>query len=313
MDYQSTLDKYIESYKSILLAKKHLVNLKTRLEQEKDLLQELRTVLDKEYEDLDQLERVSTKSLFHRILRNKKEQYELEKQEYLHAMLRVKECKKTIELLAFEAQVLEEKVSRERVVLQKLNHLLAHREQDIDQRYIKIKDQLMSIYRQVDRKIAYKKELQQALIVALKAQELLKKMIDLIKKAKSTEIWGINSFEKAKELKVKNSYIDQAQEQAYKIKPILQALEDELQDVYEFNAIKRFNKIEEFRHFNDIYYDRLISDWIVQNKIISALNYLKGSRDSVSRIVDSLKIQLKSTEHTIEYLRRRQEEIIIEH
>ena len=44
MDYQSTLDKYIESYKSILLAKKHLVNLKTRLEQEKDLLQELRSV-----------------------------------------------------------------------------------------------------------------------------------------------------------------------------------------------------------------------------------------------------------------------------
>lgn len=70
-------------------------------------------------------------------------------------------------------------------------------------------------------------------------------------------------------------------------------------------------RLDEFKYFNDIYYDRLISDWITSGKIYNALNYLIGKKNSMQRMVDTLKNEQKKTEKKIEELNAQKQQLIL--
>lgn len=312
MKNNSILEKLIEEYRSIILSKHHLEKLKDRLQLERNRLQELEAILDQKYNNLYQLEKLSLRALFYTMLQTKDEQFEIESQEYLHAVLQLKDCKKTIELLEFERKVLLSKVNKEKRVQDQLNHLFTEREEFISSKYASLKNQLIIANQKLDQELGYKREIYEALIVGLKARDVFTQMIALLVKAKDDVNWGAELPNKEELRHAKNSYLDQAQELSYKAKQLLQELMDEMEDIYMHKSIRRLNKFEEFKHFNDIYYDRLISDWMVQNRIVSTLNYLKGTMDSLKRIVETLKIQKKTTEKNIEYLNKRKDELILE-
>ena len=313
MPQNTDLEKLLADYQSIIHAKKHLANLKRRLEEEQKNLAELHFILEKEYRDVKKLENLSLTSLFHTFLGNKEEQYEIEKQEYLHAVLQYNECQKTVDLLSYEHDVLLEKVQREQPIYQQLTALLTERNQSIQQKYTRLQNQIIDIHEQIDKKIGYKQEVQEALSVNQKVAELIQEMITRVIKAKQSEDWGNPSLATSSGPQYsKLTYIDQAQQLSYKVRPLLQQLEEELEDVYKFKSIKRVSKVAELKHFNVIYYDYLISDWIIRKSIISTLNYIQGVRDTLQRIEQTLKAQLRTTEHDIDYLKKRKQEIILE-
>lgn len=310
MQQNADLEKLLAYYQSIIHAKKHLANLNQRLEEEQINLDDIHLILEKEYQDVKKFEGLSLASLFHTFLGKKEEQYEIEKQEYLNAVLKYNECEKTVDLLSYEKQVLLEKVQKEQEVYQQLTSLLTERNQLIQEKYAGLKNQIIEIHEQIDEKIAYKQEVQEALIVVRKAAELIQGMLTRVIKAQHSEEWGlINSGEPQLS---KDTYIDQAQQLSYKLKPLFQQLEDELEDVYRSKSIKRINKVAELKHFNEIYYDYLISDWIIRKQINSTLNYLNGVSDILQRIEQTLKAQLRVTDQAIDYLNKRKQEFILE-
>lgn len=313
MEQNTDLEKLLAYYQSIIHAKKHLAKLNQRLEEEELNLADLHFILEKEYQDVMKFESLSLTSLFHSFLGKKEEQYEIEKQEYLHAVLKYNECKKTVDLLNYEQQVLQEKVQREQEVYQQLNSWLTKRNQSIQQKYAGFKNQIIELHEQIDKKVAYKQEVQEALLVGQKAADLIQAMTTRVLKAQHVEEWGSHTLNNPGEPQFsKYTYIDQAQQLSYKFKPLFQQLEDELEDVYQFKSIKRVNKVAELKHFNEIYYDYLISDWIIRKKIVSTLNYLYGVRDTLQRIDQTLNAQLRKTEQDIGYLKKRKQEIILE-
>ena len=242
-------------------------------------------------------------------LGNKEAQYELEKQEYLQAVLKVKEGQKTVDLLSYEQEVLQAKVDREAAVYEQLTKLFTEREQRVEQKYAGLKNRIMDYHKQIDEKIAYKQEVQEALEACQAATTLIQDMIQLVRKAKQNEEWGVLLNENQG---INFSYIDDAQQISYKVKPLLQQLEEELEDVYKFKAIKRISKVKELKHFNEIYYDYLISDWIIRKKINSSINYISGVRDTLIRIKRTLITQQRSTEQAIIYLKKRMQELILD-
>lgn len=313
MQQNTDLEKLLADYQSIIHAKKHLSNLNQRLEEEEMYLEELHLILEKEYRDVRKLESLSLGSLFHTFLGKREEQYEIEKQEYLHAVLQYNEHKKTVDLLSYEQEVLQEKLQREQEVYQQLTSLLTKRNQLIEQKYAGLKNQIIGIHKQIDEKIGYKQEVQEALSVGQNAAVLIQDMITLVVKTKHKKEWGNASLIDPGNSEFRDyTYIDEAQQISYKVKPLFQQLEDELEDVYKFKSIKRINKVAELKHFNVIYYDYLISDWIIRKQINSTLNYLYGVRDTLQRIEQTLKAQERATEQSIEYLKKRKQEIILD-
>ncbi len=309
---QNKLDETIELYRSIKLARHHYTKLCVRLDEAERKLDLLTANLEKEHADVLRLEKTSLKGIFTKILINHEKQYEIEKQEYLYAVLQYNECIKTIELLEFEKKIIEEKLKIEKEIENQLHALLLARDTMISEKYPLLKKELVKLNKEYDHNLGYKRELHEAIIVGLKAQDILQKMIDHIQQAtKNQEMWGAYREMPKSYKEVSNSQIDKAHALSYKAKQYLQELEDELEDIYRYKSIRRFHRIEEFQHFHGIYYDRLISDWIIQKKLVSTVSNLIGIQDSVKQIVATLKIQLQQTERANEYLEQRKKEVLI--
>ncbi|MEO1514722.1 MAG: hypothetical protein AAFV95_06910 [Bacteroidota bacterium] len=311
MEKLQELEQLISYLKSIEMAKKHLANVKKRLSVERIELQHISRQLEETSQDVDKLSRLSVKSLFHSFLGNKEEQYELEKQEYLVAVLKYKEHKKTIELLEFEQKVLEEKVQKEGEAKKQLTQYISEREYQIGRRYPQIKDKLLLISKQIDENFAYKREVREAMIVCLKTQEIFNQMVQKLEKARGQTHWGPHHPITSATRESNNRYLDQASELSYKAKQLLLELQDELDDISAIKSTKRWGDFKEFQYFHDIYYDRLISDWMIIKRINSVLNYLKGKQHSLQRINHTLKLELNGTEKAIDYLNKHREEIIV--
>ena len=94
----TTIQQLIEAYQSALLAQKHYDKVKARLVKEQKQLTNLSATLEKEHLDVLKIEHLTQKGIFHRILGDQKQQYEIEKQEYLMATMAYNEAVKTVEL-----------------------------------------------------------------------------------------------------------------------------------------------------------------------------------------------------------------------
>ena len=178
--------------------------------------------------------------------------------------------------------------------------------------YPYLSEQLNSISEQFDADFSFQRELAEAIQIAKEVENVINQMIAYLQESKELDNWG-DTWQEIKQINYeRNMTIDKAVNLSCKAKQLLQELEEQLEDIYAVRSIKRFSRFEEFHHFNDIYYDRLISDWIVKKKIISSINFLIGTNDSVERVISTLTNQRNLTDRNISYLQSRQKEVILE-
>ena len=163
------------------------------------------------------METLSVSSLFQRILGNKKEQYEIEKQEYLQAVLKYKEYAKTMELMIYEQEVLEEKVAKEEKTLEILNELLLLRDVEISAKYLNFRNQLIQVNQETDAALGAQREAHEANIVGVKALVRLNEMIELLQKAHDLEAWGQRVEALGVRFKVEK-YVNEAHEISIQLK-----------------------------------------------------------------------------------------------
>ncbi|MEL6867587.1 MAG: hypothetical protein AAFP19_24395 [Bacteroidota bacterium] len=310
MNLQEEIAKFIEEHQSLQLAKSHLAELNRRIEENTWILKQLEDILEKEYQDVQQFEKMSIRGIFHKVLGNAQQQLEIEKQEYLHAVLKHKEQVQMLKMLEFERQVLEEKMSKEAEINQRLNELLNSRQYQIKQNFPDIAPAIQQLNEEWDNKLGLKRELHEAIIAGVKAQGNLTKIIELLKKARDWGDWK-HLDRKLPDSDANNRFIDQAQTIAYTVQQQLLVFEDELKDIYKYQKRPIIHHYEDFNHFTDIYYNRLVSDWIIRKKVQSALSNVEGTQDSVIRIVNALKHELKLTEEAMEHLEEKKKILLI--
>ncbi len=303
MQQDDKIEQLIGEYRSIILAKNHLEKLEKRIVSTKYDLGLLDGIMTKESRDVKELEKLSITSLFQRILGNRKEQYEIEKQEYLQSVLKHREYARTLELLIYEQQVLEEKIVKEEKVFELLNELLLQRDAQISGKYQHVSKQLIQINNEVDTTLKAQREVQEAHMVGVKALACLDDMIELFQKAHDLDAWGQKGLAFTVNFKAQK-YVDEAHEISMQFKVLLLELKDEMDDVFRPTPFHVYSPIREFMHFHDIYYDRLLSDWVIQQNLVSVRNYLSGLKDNLRLTLDTLKTLLDTHEKKLAQLRQ---------
>ena len=106
-----------------------LKKLEKEYEVQKAALPQLEKKVDKEYKDLLDIKKKGWTDLFLDREEEKAEQLEKEQEEYYNALLQVKNAKKTLELMEFEMEILQEKASKlneKALLLQKLKFKQKH-------------------------------------------------------------------------------------------------------------------------------------------------------------------------------------------
>ena len=311
-ELQKQIKKTLEEVRQIDKIKKHLEDLEVRLATAYTAQSKLVKILEQEYEDLDQLEKLSLKSLFHKVLGSKKEQMEKERQEYLQASLKYDEHQKTVELLEYEKKVLEEKLDNKGDLSAGLKKLLKKREREIIKGNARGGKQLLKIQKKIERQEFIITEVREAMKVGKEAFNVLEQMLGFLRTARNWGRWDMGKGGR-RTAHFKHSNIDRARERAYLAQQLLNRFERELRDVYDH--VERLNlniELDSFSRFMDVFFDNLISDWVIQQKIQNALSNVNGVRDRVLRMLQGLNTEEANSQALIRKMRKERKKILSE-
>ncbi len=290
---------------------RHLKLVNQKLEEAYKNLDVLENQLKKEFEDIQQLEKLSLKGLFHQVLGSKEDQMEKERQEYLQASLKYDEAKKSSELLEFERDLLQRKVENIPQLKAKLKSLLEQRQKFLVRENSTIGNQIVKLMEMVDRQGELIHRITDLKKTAQQAIAILEQMINALQKARNWGQWDMAGRQRGASY-LKHSAIDKARDLSYHAQHILTRLSHDMETLYGQRLPNFHVQIESFNRFTDVFFDNLISDWIVQRKIQNALNNVISVRDGVLRTLQSMDHEIRKCQDKIDELHKHREKLIIE-
>ena len=262
-NFQKELDKVLKKYQDFERVNKHLIDLDKRIDESYKAMDKLERVMTKEQKEVEELEKLSLKGIFHKVLGSKAEQLEKERQEYLQAALKRNEHKKSIELLEYERGILENKLEKLQGIEAQAERMIKEREKNLMRDGSPVGRRILTISKTIDESKHLKREIKEAFHVGQQAFGVLQEMEGFLKNARNWGNWDMMGG-KGMSTYVKHTNIDRARARLHKAQNHLIRFEDELRDVYNPRQLNLTLNLDSFTRFIDIFFDNLISDWIVQ-------------------------------------------------
>ena len=305
----NTITSLIQDYQLIIRCKSRLQQVIEQLRIENERLIILNSKVDKEYYDIVRLEKMSLHSIFSSILKNKEEQLEKERQEYLLVVLEFDECHKLIELLLYEEKILNAKIRDESILLDTIERSLLTVDDQVLLEESMYLAELKVINQELSKLIQLKIEVQDVLDVTVDIKNHLLQMIRSLNKVNKIEGWGMSYAEIQKKKVLRKSNIDFAHTQLHVIKKLLVYLRDELEDVEEVKSF--FNRSEVLiRGFNTSYYNNLISDWINDDELKETMTTTFVVSKSLAKLTVALQRLIENANQEITIVKAKRKTII---
>lgn len=277
-----------------------LTELRSQLSEQRERLAELKRRLAAEEKDVHDLEGVSLANLFHTVLGNKDVRLEQERQEYLRAKLQYDEAVYAVQQLESELDGLQGKVQRLPEMEAVYAGLIGQKETAL------LQGQMPSELKELHERLARQKremaELREALAAGQSAGQALAAVRQSLESAAGWGVWDMVGGGLLSTM-AKHSHMDQAKEHAHKAEQALRRFHRELQDVQA--QLDLHLQLDGFLRFADYFFDGLIVDWTVQNKINSSREAVGQAEQRVTEMIARLQSRLQAAER--EALRLSQE------
>ena len=307
-DIQSQIVVTLEDYEALKKINSHLLEIEKQLKVSYDKIKVLQAQMDKELDDINKLETLGIKSLFYKTLGNKEEQLEKERLDYLEISLQYKEFKAEVDLMEFERDLLAKKINSLPKLKQKLSSLKKMREDEILASNGPIKNELQEVLHKIDVNVALNKEIVEAVLQGEKTVKVLDKITDYLAEAGDWGKWDMYGDRNAKYNK--RHAIDLAVRNLPQARHQLNLFVRELRDLGENDIEVKLDTIH-FDKFTDFFFDNLISDWIVQQRIIGTSNNIKSSVSYITRIIMSLKHEEATVKKNIKQFTEARNQILL--
>ena len=283
MDELFQLKERVEEKKRLETQLKKTINDYSKT---KERLAQLSAQLKKELNDVKQLEEGGVTSLFYSILGNKVEKLDKERLEFLAAKLKHENCINELNKLEIEIKRIKSKITELGDPETKYKTLLNAKSAQLklirDDRFIKYESLLENHLRQ-------KGELNEAIEAGEMALKGLRLAIQSLRKAKN---WGIYDMVGGGLLAtaVKHSKMDEAKSLIQDVQVWLRKFKRELSDVNIVTNEDLTIQLSSFSTFADYFFDNLIFDWVVQDKINRSLEGCETICKQVLELVTQLRI-----------------------
>ncbi|MEO5583406.1 MAG: hypothetical protein ABIR66_11995 [Saprospiraceae bacterium] len=304
------IKKLLEEHHIIKKADSRLKELIPEITRVKNALLPLELSMQKEFQDIEALEKIGMKALFYKVLGSQEEQVEKERQEYLHASLKYDQVRKSLELLEFEYNILSKKTGSLSAIEQRLNQLSTEQEKEILNMPGAASLEIKKIYSQIESQQRLKIDISEANKAGIKSLECIDAVIAGLQQAHNWGQWDM-SGKNPMSNHLKYTAIDKAKDWAYEANRQLKVFEKELLDVYHKIPEDFKSQLDSFNRFIDVFFDNLITDWIIQQKIYNALNNTLNIRDKVVRMLKTLETEVPKVDKVIEDLEIQKKEYVL--
>ncbi len=264
--------------------------------------------LDKELKDIERLEGFSTISIFYKILGSKEKQIEKERQEYLEVTLHSEDLINEIKLLEYEVNLLQAKIGSREKLEAELETLKLKREGEIISKDPILREKLLLISNQLEQQYQLKQELHEAIEQGTIAHNLLVQVIQQLSQVRNWGQWPAGRQRGMRSTMQKRHAIDRARNLTYQVKHHLKLFDNELKDIGQ-----RFEMeidTSAFNKFSDFFFNNIITDWILNQQVSSALGSAETVRDYVGSLTENIQNRRVETDDTIANLNSQRESII---
>jgi len=288
---------------------RHYDRLTERHARESVRMKEMSLVLRKEERDVEKLERTGVRSLFLRILGDKDKQLEKERQEYLQIALEYNEISKSLELIDYELDLLERKLANRSNIDNRYQDLIHAMEHELLSSGSEAGEKLLSITKKLEQNQVLLRDIDEAIDAGLEANSLIQKLEKRLKEARDWGHWDMYGSDGGGWLK--HRAIDRAREYLHRVRHALIRFENELRDVYPDARINVDVRIDRIDNFFDVFFDNLISDWIVQQRIVKAMEHISTTRRQLATALRDLEAAAPQVQDDIRQLQREREKVIV--
>lgn len=269
----------------------NLQKLKEQHEKEALKLERLREKLQDEKHDVDQLMGASFASFFYGLIGKKDEKLLKEKEELLQAKLKYEAAAETVKDLEEDMTAVETQLVTLANVESEYAELLLQKESMLNERRPDLAKQLREYTDQQEQLEVSQKELNEAVEAGKVTIVQLHKVIEKLESASSWGAWDMLGGG-AVTTAIKHSRISEARDAISTAQKSLRRFERELHDVQRESHIRI--DIGEMLTFADFFFDNIITDWIVQDRISTSLVQAKEKREKVERLLRELQVEEKT-------------------
>jgi hypothetical protein len=286
--------------------KSHIESVKNRIDGLVKDRQNTETLLTKKQEDVQSLEKMGIRGLFHNILGSKEEELEKERQEFLSVALKHKDQIKQIELDTFELEVLQKNTENLPKLKSELESLKDLREKELLSNPNEEHHEIMkSLYKESDDHEKLKTEIEEAHDAGYKVLQSLKFVDQKLMAAKQ---WG--DYIDGLDYKVKTT-VDTALNEAFNCKSLIVKFQKELRDLG-ISKDELFLDIGQATSFMDSIFQNLISDWVFQKRIKDTLISVSEVYHKITPILAYLESSHASVKAMIEETNRKIDNLVIQ-
>tara|TARA_B100000408_G_scaffold119399_1_gene98275 strand:- start:1247 stop:2188 length:942 start_codon:yes stop_codon:yes gene_type:complete len=270
----------------------------SRLKSKEERSVQLKQVLEKEYHDVEQLDKLNLTALFYSILANKDKKQEKERQEYLKAKLQYEEAIKEIKLIKRTVEQLRIQINLLKNSEEKYQLLLREKEEFLLSLEDESSKNLQDVIDDINAAALHIQEIEEVL---QEAEPALHYLNETFNQLQSAESWGTFDMIGGGLLvtSIKHGKIDEARLGISKAQFYLDNLSRELRDVVLPTQLNESIDIGDFNSFGDYIFDGLIFDFIVQEKISKSRSHVQSVYLQVSTIEHMLKNQLQELQNAI--------------
>lgn len=310
-ELQQQLRESIRELEQIRKVQDHTADLRLRLAAEEKDLAVMEKVLAKEQMDVEALEREGLTTMFHKFLGDREQKLDKEREEYLRASLRYNELFKSVGLIRFELDLLLKKEQNLETVERRIATLIAFREEELMKVDPATALVLKGINDQVDKLHKFEAEVEQAYAAGVSALELVRGAEQHLINARfmgQQDMWGKRYLRSGQ---FKHEEIDQARQLAYQSKQALIRFGNEVKDVFKDQDFQFKMDIEEFGRFADVFFDNIITDYLVQQKISASLTNISGTRMQVESLMQHLQEQRSAIKDELDRLEGERRKVVV--
>ncbi|PHN02366.1 hypothetical protein CRP01_32495 [Flavilitoribacter nigricans DSM 23189 = NBRC 102662] len=291
----------------MLLAAKRLEKVNDKLRTEKQRIVELEEKVEQKYRNVERLENLSIHLLFRKVLGDVDEQKEKDRQEYLQAFLQLRDSRRLVKLLEFERGILHGKVEKREVVKNRIESLIKERENAIAARG---KSVWLALFQELDDLVRLKSEIEEVKAVGRLCNERAKRILALLEVASARRDWGHRK--KISDYSQEKTIVDEAVEEFSSLRVALTKYEEELEDIYPQRETSLSSRTTKFDRFVEVYYNYLINDWIIRDRISSVIAMMAELLAEINHFYEVIERKEQETDELIEKAESKKNALLIE-
>lgn len=285
-------------------------NLKKQRQELSDKVYDLEQIMEKEQADVDKLEHRSLASLYYTIIGKKDSMLNKEQQEAYAARVKY-------DTIVSEQNALETDIKKAEAELHSARNSERLYQQVLKEKaaYLKASgnadaDTIMEFENQLTTLEAQQKELKEALSAGHTALHTVEQVISHLDEADGLSTWDMLGGGVLVDM-AKHDTLDKAQDLIEDLQVQLRRFHTELADV-SIQADMQVN-IDGFTRFADYFFDGLLADWTVKDKITRSLQQVSQTRSQIVTIINQLEKMQTATEQKNRATKTRMDNYIYEH